>query len=138
MNPLEALADAIMTNEGWHGSLTGGSRAWRNRNPGNLRPWNPAQPCDEGGYRIFPSLALGWQALLDDLQAKFNGSHDLGPAATMLALLNIYAPAGDTNNPTSYCTFVCTWTSAILGRTITPSTTLAEYLGTTVPQGAIQ
>lgn len=54
----------------------------------------------------------------------------------MLALLNIYAPAGDANDPSAYCTFVCTWTSAILGRTITPATTLGEYLSPT--QGVIQ
>ena len=131
MNPLEALADAIMQFEGWHPACrwAGGSRSWRNRNPGNLRPTNSTQPTDGAGYRKFDSLAVGWAVLLADLDAKFKGSHNLTPQSTMLDLLNVYAPAGDNNNPSAYTNFVCSQTSLALGRTITPTTTLQEYLG---------
>jgi len=125
MGPLEALADSMMTFEGWHKD----SRSWRNRNPGNLRPYRPDQPQDGDGYRTFDSLTQGWQALLDDLSAKFAGSHGLTPQSTLLDLLNIYAPAGDANNPTAYTQFACAWTTHILGRIITPTTTLQDYQG---------
>src|ERR1051325_9975485 len=97
VNILEALADAFMHHEGWYP----GSRSNRNRNPGNLRPFRADQPHDSQGYRIFSSLIQGYQALLEDLQAKLNGSHGLKPDSTLLNLLNVYAPAGDNNNPTA-------------------------------------
>src|SRR5271167_4818842 len=105
MNAIEALADAIMTFEGWHY----GTRSWRNRNPGNLRPVPdkiPIAPVDDGGYYSFSSLAFGWSRLIADIDAKFAGSHGLTPQSTLQDLLNIYAPAGDHNNPTEYCKFV--------------------------------
>lgn len=123
MSPLEALADGIMQFEGFHKD----SRSWRNRNPGNLRPFQPTQAQDGDGYRVFPSLALGWQALLDDLTAKFNGSHGLTPQSTLLDLFNLYAPAGDANNPSAYTQFVCAWTTHALGKPVTPTTTLQDY-----------
>ncbi len=125
MTPLEALADGVMQYEGWHRD----SHSWRNRNPGNLRPYSTAQRSDAGGYRVFDSLAQGWQALLDDLSAKFAGSHGLTPTSTLVDLLNVYAPAGDANNPSAYTQFLCGWTSHILGRSIGPATTLQEYRG---------
>ena len=123
MVALEALADAIMQFEGWHAD----SRSWRNRNPGNLRPTSPQQKADAQNYRVFESLADGWAALREDLAAKFAGSHKLTLDSTLLDLLDVYAPAGDQNNPTEYTKFVCTWTSHVLARSITPATTLREF-----------
>ena len=123
MSPLEALADAIMQFEGWHRD----SRSWRNRNPGNLRPLNKTDSQDSDGYRRFNSLVVGFAALLNDLQTKFNGSHGLTPQSTLLDLLNVYAPAGDHNNPSEYTVFVCAWTGHALGVKVTPETTLKEY-----------
>lgn len=122
MTTLEALADAFMHHEGWFP----GSRSNRNRNPGNLRPWKDGQPKDDGGYRVFPSLVEGYQALLDDLEVKLHGSHGLTPNSTLLDLLNIYAPAGDNNNPNAYATAVAQWVSTALGKPITTKTTLKE------------
>jgi hypothetical protein len=127
MQPIEALADSIMQFEGWHRD----SRSWRNRNPGNLRPTSDSQVRDEENYRIFDSLADGFAALLSDLGAKFKGSHNLKPDSTLLDLFNCYAPAGDANNPSAYTQFVCGWTSHILGRSVTPSTTLRDFWGQT-------
>ena len=124
MRPLEALADAISQFEGWHKD----SRSWRNRNPGNLRPVNGQQVQDKEGYRIFSTMAEGWGALLDDLFAKFSGSHGLTESSTLLDLLNVYAPAGDSNNPNAYTLFVCGWTGHCLGCIITPKTTLYEFM----------
>lgn len=125
MSALEALADAIMQFEGWKMD----SRSWRNRNPGNLRPFATGQSSDSGGYRVFDSLDQGWVALKNDLKAKFDGSHGLTANSTLLDLLNVYAPAGDANNPTEYTKFVCTWATRALGRTITQLTTLGEFQG---------
>lgn len=124
MKPIEALADAIMQFEGWHRD----SRSWRNRNPGNLRPINSSEPQDGQNYRIFDSLADGFNALRADLQAKFNGSHNLTKDSTLLDLLNVYAPAGDANNPNAYAQFVCSWTSHALDKPVTPQTTLGDYV----------
>ena len=129
MSPLEALADAIQTFEGWHA----GSRSWLNRNPGNLRAYASGQAVDKQGYRIFVSLAEGWQALLYDLKAKFHGSHGLTPetlgrAPTIADLMNVYAPAGDSNNPRAYANFVASWTSRALGYTVLPTTTLEDFV----------
>src|SRR5580692_1641738 len=103
MQPLEALADAIMNFEGWRRD----SRSWRNRNPGNLRPTSSSQPQDGDNYRVFDSLGDGFSALRSDLAAKFGGSHNLKPDSTLLDLFNCYAPAGDANNPSAYTQFVC-------------------------------
>lgn len=124
MQEIEAMADAIMNFEGWHR----GSRSWRNRNPGNLEGRGTMYFTDMAGYRIFESLDLGWKALLDDLQAKFDGSHGLTPASTLLDLFSIYAPSKDGNSPGAYAQFVAAWVSSVLGRHITPFTTLSEYL----------
>lgn len=118
-----------MQFEGWHK----GSRSWRNRNPGNLRPYATMQVRDDDDYRMFPSLAEGWQALLDDLKSKFNGSHGLTAEQlkrepTLLDLLNVYAPAGDANNPNAYTQFVCGWAGYCLGQAISPGMTLADYI----------
>jgi hypothetical protein len=122
MTTLEALADAFMHHEGWFP----GSRSNRNRNPGNLRPWKEGQPKDDGGYRVFPSLVDGYQALLDDLEAKLHGSHGLTYESTLLDLLNVYAPAGDNNNPNAYAVAVAQWVSTALGKPITTKTQLKE------------
>lgn len=122
--PIEALADAIMCFEGFPKP---GSRANRNRNPGNIRPLGD-QAGDEG-YRVFTSLLEGYQALLDDLQAKVDGhnSHGLGIQSTLLQLLNVYAPAGDNNNPTTYAKYVVWYINEALGRTdVKLSSTLGE------------
>jgi hypothetical protein len=125
MFAIDAFADAIMQFEGWHI----GSRSWRNRNPGNLRPTSDLQARDADGYRIFISLAQGYSALMNDLEVKCGGysSHKLTPQSTILDLINVYAPAGDANNPTDYTKFICKATSASLNRTILPTTTLEEY-----------
>lgn len=125
LTPLEALADAISAFEG---NNKPGSRPNRNRNPGNLRPYpGYTGPTDGENYRVFDSHVKGYQALLDDLTAKLHGSHGLTPQSTIFDLLNIYAPAGDHNNPTNYAKFVVWWLTIALGKSITLTTTLGDY-----------
>jgi hypothetical protein len=127
INPLEALADAIMAFEGWHVT----SVSYRNRNPGNLRDSNLKTGVDAKGYAIFGSLPQGYQALLYDLSAKVRGrsSHRLTPDSTLQSLFDVYAPRADRNNPGAYALFVCAWLEKALGREFTPETKLHELEG---------
>lgn len=131
MYPVEALADAIMCFEGWHPkgesqSLPNGSRSWRNRNPGNLRPFSSSQARDSENYRIFASLVDGFSALLADLNHKLQ--IDFSQKDTLLDVISKYAPAGDANNPTTYTIFVCHRLTLNIGRVINPTTTIGELL----------
>lgn len=130
MKLIEALADSIQRFEGWIApgmdpKFPNGSRSWRNRNPGNLRPLpGAAVPVDDRNYRVFQSLSTGWDALLGDITAKLMGSHGLTDDSTLRNFFDIYAPSDDDNDPNKYARQVATWLSRDLGTTITPETTL--------------
>jgi hypothetical protein len=129
MDLVEAIADAIQRFEGWMPAGAGyeGSRSWRNRNPGNLRPSvNSDVPVDAGNYRTFTTLADGWFALRADISAKLGGTHGLTNQSTLRNFFDIYAPSGDANNPDQYADRVATWLSFSLGRQITAKTTLGD------------
>lgn len=62
-------AEATKQHEGW----SVGSRSYRNNNPGNFRmaPFIKSLGAideDESGYAIFPTYAIGWEALLEFLR----------------------------------------------------------------------
>jgi hypothetical protein len=132
MNSIEALADCIMSFEGYNPPWRGyknGSPSWRNRNPGNLRtsPYSNAQ--DDKGYCIFGSLSTGFEALVFDLKAKFNGSHGLTQQNTLHDLFSIYAPVLDSNDPTQYSRVIAAWINEVYNiETVTPETTLEDIL----------
>ena len=135
MKLLEALADSIMRFEGWlppgmDPRSPQGSRSWRNRNPGNLRPVTmlgvQAVSVDDANYRVFDSLAQGWIALLNDISAKLEGSHGLTDNSTLRNFFDIYAPSNDDNDPNKYARQVAIWLSRDLGSTIAPETTLGQ------------
>lgn len=133
IDPIEALADAIMRFEGYYppGSTTGGvkgSTSWRNRNPGNLRNSAYKKSIDDKGYVIFATLGIGWQALRADLSAKFNGSHNLTPNSTLHDLFSIYAPTLDQNDPQQYSRIVAQYLSKIYNAQVTPDWKLADIL----------
>lgn len=104
---LEAIADAIYLYEGNKAR----DRAYRNRNPGNLRPTAPDQPIDDAGYRVFPSFVNGYKALLHDLAAKACGLNKCGLSvdSSLTDLFLVYAPAADHNAPKKYAEFVASW-----------------------------
>jgi hypothetical protein len=117
MDPIEAIADAIMKFEGW----APGSKSYRNRNPGNLEDSN-------GNYHVFQSLVEGYSALLSDLRAKFQGKTKtgLGPDSTLIQLMMKYAPPTDNNPTQAYTDFICGWVTKALGITVTQDTPLKE------------
>jgi hypothetical protein len=132
---IEALADSIHRFEGWippgaDPHFPRGSPAWRNRNPGNLRPV-PGQlvPVDAGGYRVFQSMSDGWICLVNDIKAKLGGSHDLTDNSTLRQFFDVYAPSDDDNDPDKYARQVAIWLSRDLAVTIVPETTLGYLKG---------
>jgi hypothetical protein len=141
MDIIEALGDAISRFEGWippgvDAKFPRGSRAWRNRNPGNLRPVGTnvtfdAQgearqvvPVDDANYRVFATLADGWFALRSDISAKLAGSHGLTDQSTLRNFFDIYAPSDDSNDPDKYTRQVARWLTQDYGKLISPDTTL--------------
>lgn len=98
MSP-EERADALGSAQ-----RTGGSRSWRNRNPGNLKYGDFARSMgavgqDAGGFAIFPSEEAGAQAQEALL---------FGPRYRDLSIneaIRKYAPAGE-NDPGRYASIV--------------------------------
>lgn len=131
MDPIEALADAIMHEEGWIPPCSlypRGTRAWRNRNPGNLRPTAADQARDGQNYRVFISLTDGYQALRSDLSDKFTGNneHGLGPDSRLIDLVDVWSPSSDHNNPNQYCQNISIAMSKSLETQITPLSRLGD------------
>lgn len=125
MSPIETLAWAILTMEGFKP----GTKAWRHKNPGNLRASNFAIRIDDG-YAVFREFSDGWMALCGDLTAKCKGARftrtGLGPESTLGELIKIWAPAADSNDPVNYAAFVAQFMTSALKRTITAETKLKE------------
>jgi hypothetical protein len=113
---LEALADAIYNQEGNRPPY----RAYRNRNPGNLRPTDPSQARDESNYRVFDTFVVGYLALQWDLLAKVTGHtmHDLNIDSTIMDFANVWAPSSDNNQPYQYAIGVAHWMSKALSAPI--------------------
>lgn len=124
MRGIEAVADAIMHYEGWFA----GSRSNRNRNPGNLRDSRLKSGEDPQGYAVFSTLAMGYTALVTDLESKFQGhtSTGLTPDSSLLDLMEVYAPSADRNNPSRYAESVADWISSALNRTYTVDSRLRD------------
>lgn len=123
MDPIEAVADALMKFEGW----TPGSRSYRNRNPGNLEGGSVVDPQ---GYNVYQTLIDGYKALTNDLFDKFSGNnhHGLGPDSTVIQLMNIYAPPSDNNPTEKYAEFMASWVSKALNKQITINSKLREIV----------
>lgn len=93
---IEALADAISFLNGFHDPE---SRAYKNRNPGDVRAYSFKQlgATDEEGYRIFSSNIGGIRFLHQDLIWKVSGqtrakgeSGKLKPTSTLTDLLKSF------------------------------------------------
>jgi hypothetical protein len=83
-----------------------GTRAYRNKNPGNLRHW-PTQDGTEGGFAKFNTYEKGFAALKEMITRAASGkSKTYKPTDTFLAFFRRYAPASDHNAPDPYAKFV--------------------------------
>lgn len=97
---------------------SGGHKAWRMNNPGNLSfsSWEKAKESgaigiyDDGlghKYAIYSSEAKGMEALsnkLDERRFSYYSNGDRRPIRNMIA--DIYAPASDNNNPEAYARLI--------------------------------
>lgn len=89
-------------DSGRHFRHYGGTWAWRNNNPGNIRPGNISKRHNQIGivnnFAVFPDYESGHEALLDALHTTFaNMSID--------KMMEQYAPPGE-NNTAKYRKFV--------------------------------
>lgn len=115
MFKLEQLALAMATVEGWRPqgktATAGGSRSYRNHNPGNLRS-SPFEVGKDGGFSVFKTDWDGLTAMIWDIRQKAQGntSTGLGPEKTLLDLIKVWAPASDNNDPAGYLMQVCKMT----------------------------
>lgn len=131
MLPLEAVADAIMHQEGW----APGSLANRNRNPGNLRdsPFKIGE--DPAGFAVFVDFPTGYHALLHLLELYFSGQnrYGIGPQSTLLEFFSVYAPSADHNAPLKYADNVASWLTAALRRSFSHQSKLGDICPVTDP-----
>ena len=109
-------ASAIQHFEGWFP----GSRSYRNNNPGNLEEEGTAGR--DGLYAKFASYQDGFDRLCADLETKIM-EH---PHATLLQIMNIYAPSADHNNPGAYTAYVAAKLNQRFPGTVSVATTMAQ------------
>ena len=94
----------IEYDDGCTETQTGGSRAWRNNNPGNIA-FNKFKPAAFGGigenspFIVFPNAKAGFNAIISLLKTP------LYQASTLLEAINDYAPSID-NNSVAYAAFI--------------------------------
>jgi hypothetical protein len=90
------------TEDGEKHLQTGGTRTWRNNNPGNLVPGEISKRNNQigkaGGFAVFPSYEIGHDALLDSLRTK-HGNKSID------TLMKAYAPDHE-NDTKKYIKFI--------------------------------
>lgn len=99
----ELKHSVIYTDEtGKYFRFSGGSRAWRNNNPGNIVPGDSNKRNNQIGvankFAVFPDYESGHQALLDLLRTKYAEN-------TIPELVKKYAPKKE-NNVAIYTKFL--------------------------------
>ena len=103
----EGTSVLIQHSDGRVEVRVGGTRAWRNNNPGNLRNTNFSKRRgslgEAGGFAVFPSVNTGRHALADLLNTNTYESLTINEA------INRYAPPSE-NVTTNYQSLIQTFT----------------------------
>lgn len=95
--PVINFAGAVATNEGYFNGTS--QVAIKNNNPGNLKFANqPGATQGENGFAVFQTADEGAQALINDIQAKYNS----GKYSTINDLMSVYSPDSDNPANSSY------------------------------------
>lgn len=81
----------------------GNTLAYRNNNPGNIRP------VGGGGFRAFGSALEGWEAMKNQLMRYFTGKTTGRRLQTIMDIVSTWAPAADNNDPAKYARDVAGW-----------------------------
>lgn len=109
---LDLWCMGIQTMEGYIAPCTQypkGTRAWRNKNPGNLR-FAHQVGCtgqDDKGFAIFPDYQTGYIALRTLLVNACTGKSTVyHPTMTLYDFYAVYAPSFDNNDPRNYANVV--------------------------------
>jgi len=101
---VDAMALAIARREGFY---VQDSKAQRNHNPGNIRPWPDCKLPVSGGMIAFPDDESGFKQLKAQIYRNIERGLTLyeffGGKPGVYAG---YAPAADQNDPKSYAEFV--------------------------------
>ena len=122
---IQALMEAIAEHEGWlppdPKTAAGGSRSYRNHNPGNLRA-SPYAHSIVDSFAVFRSDFVGYMALHWDLMQKAQGNTvtGLNGQSSIRDLIYVWAPPSDGNLTEAYVQSV----EKRMG--VPSSTTLAE------------
>ena len=97
--------------DGRHERRVGGSPAWRNSNPGNIRPsrFNKEQIGEAWGFAVFASVEDGMRAMRDLLGRPLYARLSLEKA------IYKYAPPADDNPSDAYAAYVSTKSGVGLG-----------------------
>lgn len=88
----------------------GGSLAWRNNNPGNIRAGSFAEGHgafagkSSGGFAVFATQQQGFDAIIALLKTATYSSKTIAKA------ISTYAPSADSNDPVAYANNVAKWT----------------------------
>ena len=120
LDPVQIVAAGIQHVEGWFP----GSRSFRNKNPGNIRGVGDTGQSDKDGYAVYSTYEAGFDALLNDLQAKA----DKHPTFSILNVFERYAPWKDKNNPDTYAAQIASDLSSSLGKPVSVSDNWANLV----------
>lgn len=88
----------------------GGSLAWRNNNPGNIRAGSFADAHGayagkaSGGFAVFASQQQGFDAIVALLKTATYSNKTIAKA------ISTYAPSADSNDPVAYAANIEKWT----------------------------
>lgn len=146
---INIIAESIARHEGFYVTQAEAqnrgtrwpTRAQRNRNPGNLRRWDPAKdkyddPDPRKAYVIFDSDAEGWRVLRklcgQYLDGKYNRKHPnprlRSDRPSLYQWFGVYAPTEDANNPESYAAGVAKALTAAGVKDVSVDRPVVEYI----------
>jgi len=115
---IENWALAIQSHEGYLNPKQyppSGSRSYRNNNPANFKPGSlttfiknlGATSIDSGGFAIFPSYEIGFNALKTFLKMACQDKlPQYKSSMTLKQFYSVYAPSSDGNNVDVYAKFI--------------------------------
>ena len=128
---IDAFAYAIGKREGFYNIGPNPTRAQRNRNPGNMRPWTGClYPKDKDNFVVFPTIQEGWMFLKKQCDRNIFIRH-LTFNEFFQGKFGVYAgfaPASDGNKPNAYAAFVVSVLSVRLGlKNVKVTDVVSEY-----------
>lgn len=90
--------------------------SYRHRNPGNLRWGKRKIGSATDGFAEYATLSDGFADLIEWLDNAARGAnpHGLTAQSSIAAMIEVYAPEADHNQPTAYANFIAGWVSRVM------------------------